>query len=106
MPSGSEIAFASAEELVALYRAADIVVYPYRAITTSGALATGLALGQDGLPRDALRELFESFRTEELGPDGILGLGHEGRRGGWRPEVPEEQRGSQSRPRGRSASGR
>jgi glycosyltransferase involved in cell wall biosynthesis len=36
--------FISAEELVALYRAADIVVYPYRSITTSGALATGLAL--------------------------------------------------------------
>ncbi|WP_353063653.1 glycosyltransferase family 4 protein [Tunturibacter psychrotolerans] len=36
--------FISAEELVALYRAAEIVVYPYRAITTSGALATGLAL--------------------------------------------------------------
>jgi glycosyltransferase involved in cell wall biosynthesis len=36
--------FISTEELVALYRAADIVVYPYRAITTSGALATGLAL--------------------------------------------------------------
>jgi glycosyltransferase involved in cell wall biosynthesis len=38
--------FISSEELVALYRAADIVVYPYRAITTSGALATGLALGK------------------------------------------------------------
>lgn len=38
--------FVSAEELVALYRSADIVVYPYRAITTSGALATGLALGK------------------------------------------------------------
>jgi glycosyltransferase involved in cell wall biosynthesis len=36
--------FISARELVALYRAADVVVYPYRAITTSGALATGLAL--------------------------------------------------------------
>ena len=36
--------FISTEELVALYRAASIVVYPYRAITTSGALATGLAL--------------------------------------------------------------
>ena len=35
--------FISTEELVALYRAADVVVYPYRAITTSGALATGLA---------------------------------------------------------------
>jgi glycosyltransferase involved in cell wall biosynthesis len=38
--------FISTEELVALYRAASVVVYPYRAITTSGALATGLALGK------------------------------------------------------------
>ncbi len=38
--------FISTEELVQLYRAADIVVYPYRAITTSGALATGLALNK------------------------------------------------------------
>ncbi len=38
--------FCSVEELVAAYRAALIVVYPYRAITTSGALATGLALGK------------------------------------------------------------
>ncbi len=40
------VRFISSEELVALYRAADIVVYPYRAITTSGALATGLSLGK------------------------------------------------------------
>jgi glycosyltransferase involved in cell wall biosynthesis len=38
--------FVTSEELVALYRAADVVVYPYRAITTSGALATGLAMGK------------------------------------------------------------
>jgi glycosyltransferase involved in cell wall biosynthesis len=38
--------FITTQELVTLYRAADIVVYPYRAITTSGALATGLALGK------------------------------------------------------------
>jgi glycosyltransferase involved in cell wall biosynthesis len=38
--------FVSTEELVALYRAATVVVYPYRMITTSGALATGLALGK------------------------------------------------------------
>jgi glycosyltransferase involved in cell wall biosynthesis len=38
--------FVSSEELVALHRAADVLVYPYRAITTSGALATGLALGK------------------------------------------------------------
>lgn len=36
--------FCSVEELVAAYREAAMVVYPYRAITTSGALATGLAL--------------------------------------------------------------
>lgn len=41
-----DLRFTSAEELVGLYRAANIVVYPYRAITTSGALATGLALGK------------------------------------------------------------
>jgi glycosyltransferase involved in cell wall biosynthesis len=38
--------FISPEELIVRYRSADIVVYPYRAITTSGALATGLALGK------------------------------------------------------------
>ena len=41
-----ELRFCSAEELVAAYRAAAMVVYPYRAITTSGALATGLSLGK------------------------------------------------------------
>lgn len=41
-----EFRFCSTEELVAAYRTADVVVYPYRAITTSGALATGLALGK------------------------------------------------------------
>ncbi len=54
--------FLRTEELVALYRAASVVVYPYRAITTSGALATGLALGKaivaSDLPvfREALRD--------------------------------------------------
>lgn len=38
--------FCSVEDLVAAYRAATAVVYPYRAITTSGALATGVALGK------------------------------------------------------------
>lgn len=41
-----QLRFVSARELVGLYQAADVVVYPYRAITTSGALATGLALGK------------------------------------------------------------
>ena len=53
--------FISAEELVALYREADIVVYPYRAITTSGALATGLALGKTIVASDlpVFRELLQ-----------------------------------------------
>jgi glycosyltransferase involved in cell wall biosynthesis len=38
--------FISSEELVALYHTVDVVVYPYRAITASGALATGLAMGK------------------------------------------------------------
>ncbi len=41
-----DLRFCSSEELVAAYRRAAVVVYPYRAITTSGALATGLALGK------------------------------------------------------------
>ena len=51
--------FISTRELVALYRASDVVVYPYRAITTSGALATGLALGKTIVASDlaVFREL-------------------------------------------------
>jgi glycosyltransferase involved in cell wall biosynthesis len=51
--------FISPEELITLYRSADIVVYPYRAITTSGALATGLALGKTIVASDlpVFREL-------------------------------------------------
>jgi glycosyltransferase involved in cell wall biosynthesis len=54
--------FISTEELVALYRASDVVVYPYRAITTSGALATGLALGKAIVASDlpVFRELLTS----------------------------------------------
>ena len=54
-----QLRFVSTEELVALYRAADVVVYPYRAITTSGALATGLALGKTIVASDlpVFREL-------------------------------------------------
>lgn len=62
--------FISAEELVALYRAADIVVYPYRAITTSGALATGLALGKTIVATDlaVFRELLTDGENACLVP--------------------------------------
>ncbi|MEO6847207.1 MAG: glycosyltransferase, partial [Chthoniobacterales bacterium] len=45
-----------------LYRAAGIVAYPYRAITTSGALATGLALGKTIVASDlpVFREILKS----------------------------------------------
>lgn len=60
--------FISTEELVGLYRAADIVVYPYRAITTSGALATGLALGKTIVASDlpVFRELLTSGKNALL----------------------------------------
>jgi glycosyltransferase involved in cell wall biosynthesis len=63
-----DLRFASTEELVAIYRAADIVVYPYRAITTSGALATGLSLGKAVVASDlpVFRELLTDGETALL----------------------------------------
>jgi glycosyltransferase involved in cell wall biosynthesis len=55
--------FLSTEELVTLYRAADIVVYPYRAVTTSGAVATGLALGKTIVASDL--SVFRELLTNE-----------------------------------------
>lgn len=64
--------FASTQKLVAMYRAADVVVYPYRAITTSGALATGMALGKAIVATDlpSFRELLEDEREALLVPPG------------------------------------
>jgi glycosyltransferase involved in cell wall biosynthesis len=63
-----DLRFLTAVELVDLYRRADLVVYPYRAITTSGALATGLALGKAIVASDlpVFREALED------GEDGVL----------------------------------
>ena len=55
--------FISTEELVALYRAADVVVYPYRAVTTSGALATGLALNKTMIASNL--SVFQELLTHE-----------------------------------------
>ena len=69
--------FISTEELVGLYRAADIVVYPYRAITTSGALATGLALGKAMITSDlaVFRELLtnnqDALLVDPADPDAL-----------------------------------
>ena len=60
--------FISTEELVTLYRTADVVVYPYRAVTTSGALATGLALGKTIVATDlsVFRELLTDGKSALL----------------------------------------
>jgi glycosyltransferase involved in cell wall biosynthesis len=60
--------FITTEELVTLYRAADVVVYPYRAVTTSGALATGLALGKTIVASDlsVFRELLVDGKSALL----------------------------------------
>ena len=55
--------FCTVEELVAAYRAALMVIYPYRAITTSGALATGLALAKPIIASDL--PVFKELLTHE-----------------------------------------
>ncbi len=82
-----ELRFCSAEELVAAYRAAAMVVYPYRAITTSGALATGLSLGKaivasrlpvfEELLHDGESALFADPADPEELASAILRLGRE-----------------------------
>lgn len=72
-----DLRFASAEILVSLYRTAAVVVYPYRAITTSGALATGVALGKAMVVSDlpVFRELLTDLEDALLVPPGdILAL--------------------------------
>ncbi len=63
-----DLRFVSTEELVAAYREAEVVVYPYRAITTSGALATGLALGKAIVASDlpVFRELLTDGENARL----------------------------------------
>ncbi len=67
-----DLRFLSTEELTALYRAALVVVYPYRAITTSGALATGVALGKAVVASDlpVFRELLTDGVDALLVPPG------------------------------------
>jgi glycosyltransferase involved in cell wall biosynthesis len=71
--------FISTAELTALYRAADIVVYPYRSITTSGALATGLALGKTivatNLPvfRELLTDRESALLVDPKDPSALAG---------------------------------
>ena len=59
-----DLRFTSTGELVGAYRAASVVVYPYRAITTSGALATGLSLGRAIVASDL--PVFRELLTDEV----------------------------------------
>ena len=74
-----KLEFVSTSELVNLYREADVVVYPYRAITTSGGLATGLALGKAIVASDlpVFRELLthgqNALLIDPLNPDELAG---------------------------------
>jgi glycosyltransferase involved in cell wall biosynthesis len=60
--------FISVEELPLLYQAADILVYPYRAGTTSGALLTGLKYGKAVIATKLpfFKEYLEDNRTAAL----------------------------------------
>ncbi|HEY5726638.1 MAG TPA: hypothetical protein VIX40_11815 [Methylomirabilota bacterium] len=59
---------------------------------------SGSAAGQDRPTRDVRRELLQALGTQELGPDRLLGLAGEGRRGDERPEASETH--VRSAPRG------
>ncbi len=67
-----DVRFIPTEDLVDLYRAADVVVYPYRQITTSGALATGISLGKPVIASDlpVFRELLTDDVDAMLVPPG------------------------------------
>lgn len=54
-----ELRFVPVEELKLFYQAADVLVYPYREITTSGALMTGITFGKAMVASDlpAFQEL-------------------------------------------------
>jgi glycosyltransferase involved in cell wall biosynthesis len=65
-----DLRFVSVEELVAYHEAADVLVYPYSAITTSGALATGLNYGKAIIASDlpAFRHDLEHERNALMVP--------------------------------------
>ena len=64
--------FVPAQELPVIFQAADILVYPYRAITQSGALLTGLTFGKAIVATDLppFRETLEADKAGLLVPYG------------------------------------
>ncbi len=80
-----EFRFVSVDELTAFYSAADILVYPYAAVTTSGALMTGIGHGKaivaSALPgferilHDEHNALLAPFGSVEPWADALTRLG-------------------------------
>jgi glycosyltransferase involved in cell wall biosynthesis len=70
-----DLRFISDHELGLYYQAADILVYPYRAITASGALMTGLAYGRAIIATDlaAFREVLADGESALLVKYGDVG---------------------------------
>jgi glycosyltransferase involved in cell wall biosynthesis len=66
--------FLSAADMIGLLQAADILVYPYREITTSGALMTGVVQAKPIIATDLepFREVLDDSRTGLLIPYGDL----------------------------------
>jgi glycosyltransferase involved in cell wall biosynthesis len=64
--------FVPVEQLAAYYRAADVLVYPYSSITTSGALMTGIGYGKAILASDlsAFRQILTDESNALLVPAG------------------------------------
>jgi len=64
--------FVSVQELARYYRSADILVYPYSEVTTSGALMTGIGYGKAIIATDltAFRQLLEHEKNALLAPCG------------------------------------
>jgi glycosyltransferase involved in cell wall biosynthesis len=65
-----DLRFVSVEELAEYYEAADIVAYPYRDITTSGALMTGIGYGKALIASDlpAFRQVLQHDKNAILIP--------------------------------------
>jgi glycosyltransferase involved in cell wall biosynthesis len=63
-----DLRFVSVEELAGYYEAADVVVYPYTAVTTSGALMTGIGHGKAIIASDlpAFRQTLQNEKNALL----------------------------------------
>jgi glycosyltransferase involved in cell wall biosynthesis len=70
-----DLRFISVEDLVDYYTAADILAYPYREVTTSGALMTGIGYGKAIVATDhaAFRNILKDGENALIVPYGDVG---------------------------------